>query len=91
MVQVEKTEITNNMLKLKTFFTVAIIQVLLSLVTIKVSLFFWRKIIFSSTVQKVDLLTFYNLLNQNFTVQDGVVSLVIPGEYYDPNQSKKLP
>lgn len=82
MVQVEKTEITNNMLKLKTFFTVAIIQVLLSLVTIKVSLFFWRKIIFSSTVQKVDLLTFYNLLNQNFTVQDGVVSLVIPGEYY---------
>lgn len=85
MVQVEKTEITNNMLKLKTFFTVAIIQVLLSLVTIKVSLFFWRKIIFSSTVQKVDLLTFYNLLNQNFTVQDGVVSLVIPGEYYGFN------
>lgn len=86
MVQVEKTEITNNMLKLKTFFTVAIIQVLLSLVTIKVSLFFWRKIIFSSTVQKVDLLTFYNLLNQNFTVQDGVVSLVIPGEYYGFNE-----
>lgn len=85
MVQVEKTEINNNMLKLKTFFTVAIIQVLLSLVTIKVSLFFWRKIIFSSTVQKVDLLTFYNLLNQNFTVQDGVVSLVIPGEYYGFN------
>lgn len=55
----------------------AIVNVLYAAIAAKMALVFWRKILFSSELNSIDITAFYQFLNLNFSINFSEEEIII--------------